>query len=177
METKHSILLVDGLTFLLTARMGVLAETVRTYLEIVNLRHQQRLAGEIVEIFQQRKSLADSLYDRGLIDRRDRINALTIEIPPLRERINDLPLLCSFFVSRYNGMLGKHIEGFANEARQCLEEYNWPGNVRELENVIMQAIFAAEDQAIRDKQQTIRQTGIDALIRLLGYRAIRLAWP
>ena len=54
----------------LTARMGVLAETVRTYLEIVNLRHQHRLAGEIVEIFQQRKSLADSLYDRGLIDRR-----------------------------------------------------------------------------------------------------------
>ena len=52
----------------LTARMGVLAETVRTYLEIVNLRHQQRLAGEIVEIFQHRKSLADSLYDRGLTD-------------------------------------------------------------------------------------------------------------
>ena len=54
----------------LTARMGVLAETVRTYLEIVNLRHQQRLAGEIVEIFQHRKSLADSLYDRGLTDAR-----------------------------------------------------------------------------------------------------------
>ena len=50
--------------------MGVLAETVRTYLEIVNLRHQQRLAGEIVEIFQHRKSLADSLYDRGLTDAR-----------------------------------------------------------------------------------------------------------
>ena len=54
----------------LTARMGVLAETVRTYLEIVNLRHQQRLTGEIVEVFQQRKSLADSLYDRGLTDTR-----------------------------------------------------------------------------------------------------------
>ena len=54
----------------LTARMGVLAETVRTYLEIANLRHQHRLAGEIVEVFQQRKSLADSLYDRGLIDTR-----------------------------------------------------------------------------------------------------------
>ena len=52
----------------LTARMGVLAETVRTYLEIANLRHQQRLAGKIVEVFQQRKSLADSLYDRGLTD-------------------------------------------------------------------------------------------------------------
>ena len=50
--------------------MGVIAETVRIYLEIANLRHQQRLAGQIVEVFQQRKSLADSLYDRGLIDTR-----------------------------------------------------------------------------------------------------------
>ncbi len=52
----------------LTARMGVLSETVRTYLEIVNLRHQRRLAGEIAEIHQQREALARSRYDRGLID-------------------------------------------------------------------------------------------------------------
>ena len=54
----------------LSARMGVLAETVRTYLEIVNLRHQQRLAGEIVEVLQQLESLAESRYERGLIDLR-----------------------------------------------------------------------------------------------------------
>ena len=54
----------------LTARIGVLAETVRTYLEIVDLRHQRRLAGEVVEIFQQRESLAESRYDRGLTDAR-----------------------------------------------------------------------------------------------------------
>ena len=52
----------------LTARMGVLAETVRTYLEIVDLRRQQKLAGENVEIFQQRESLAEFRYDRGRID-------------------------------------------------------------------------------------------------------------
>ena len=52
----------------LTARMGVLAETVRTYLEIVNLRHQRRLTGEITEIHGQRESLAASRYNRGLID-------------------------------------------------------------------------------------------------------------
>ena len=54
----------------LNARMGVLAETVRTYLEIVSLRHQQRLAEKIVEIFQQLESLAESRYHRGLIDAR-----------------------------------------------------------------------------------------------------------
>ncbi len=52
----------------LSARMGVLAETVRTYLEIVNLRHQRRLAGNIVEIRQERESLAVSRYERGLTD-------------------------------------------------------------------------------------------------------------
>ena len=54
----------------LNARMGVLAETVRTYLEIASLRRQQRLAEEIVEIFQQLESLSESRYDRGLIDAR-----------------------------------------------------------------------------------------------------------
>ena len=52
----------------LTARMGVLAETVRTYLEIVDLRRQRKLAGENVEIFRQRESLAEFRYDRGRID-------------------------------------------------------------------------------------------------------------
>ncbi|MCY3790519.1 MAG: sigma 54-interacting transcriptional regulator [Gemmatimonadetes bacterium] len=80
-----------------------------------------------------------------------RINALTIEIPPLRERISDLPLLCAFFVNRYNGVLDKHIEGFTGEALQCLEEYNWPGNVRELENVIMRAMTVAKGDEIERK--------------------------
>ena len=53
-----------------SARMGVLAESVRTYLEIVNLRQQQRLAGEIVEVLQQLESLAESRYERGLTDLR-----------------------------------------------------------------------------------------------------------
>ncbi len=79
----------------LTARMGVLAETVRTYLEIVNLRHQQRLAGEIVEIFQHRKSLADSLYDRGLTDTRGLFTArqnlrnVQAELPQLEALLAD----------------------------------------------------------------------------------------
>ena len=80
-----------------------------------------------------------------------RINALTIEIPPLRERISDLPLLCAFLVNRYNGVLDKHIEGFTSEALQCLEEYNWPGNVRELENAIMRAMTVAKGDEIELK--------------------------
>ena len=77
-----------------------------------------------------------------------RINALIIEVPPLRERISDLPLLCAFFVNRYNGVLNKHIEGFTREAMQSLEEYSWPGNVRELQNVIIRAMTVAKGNEI-----------------------------
>lgn len=77
-----------------------------------------------------------------------RINALTIEIPPLRERMSDLPLLCAFFVNRYNGVLGRRVEGFTSEAMQRLEEHDWPGNVRELENSIMRAMTVAKGDEI-----------------------------
>ena len=70
-----------------SARMGVLAETAGTYLEIVNLRRQQRLAGRIVEIFQQLESLAESGYDRGLTD----VRVLHAARRSLREAEAELP--------------------------------------------------------------------------------------
>ena len=73
----------------LSARMGVLAETVRTYLEIVNLRRQERLAGEIAGILLQRESLAESRYDRGLTDLRD----LHTARQSLRQAQAELPLI------------------------------------------------------------------------------------
>ena len=90
--------------------------------------------------------IAEGLFREDLYFR---INALTIEIPPLRERMSDLPLLCAFFVNRYNGVLGKRIEGFTSEAMQRLEEHNWPGNVRELENAIMRAMTVAKGDEIK----------------------------
>ena len=79
----------------LTARMGVLAETVRTYLELVDLRHQRRLAGEMVEIFQQRVSLAESRYDRGLTDARalytarQNLSTAQTRVPQIEARLAD----------------------------------------------------------------------------------------
>ena len=79
----------------LTARMGVLAETVRTYLEIVNLRRQRRLTGEIVEILRQGASLAESRYDRGLVDAgtpraaRRRLRNTQAELPQIEALLAD----------------------------------------------------------------------------------------
>ena len=74
-----------------------------------------------------------------------RLNVFTIKLPPLRERIGDIPLLANYFVAKYCKKTGKSIKGLSREATQCLTAYPFPGNVRELENEIERAIAMAED--------------------------------
>jgi two-component system response regulator PilR (NtrC family) len=69
-----------------------------------------------------------------------RVNVIEIALPPLRERIDDVPLLVQHFVEKYSREIGKPIEGFSDEAMSRLLEYPFPGNVRELENVVERAV-------------------------------------
>ncbi|UCG91545.1 MAG: sigma 54-interacting transcriptional regulator, partial [candidate division WOR-3 bacterium] len=80
-----------------------------------------------------------------------RINVFKVEVPPLRERVNDIPQLAQFFLEKYNKELNKKIEGFTPEAMQRLREYFWPGNVRELQNVIERAFVLAKGKLITEK--------------------------
>jgi DNA-binding NtrC family response regulator len=74
---------------------------------------------------------------------------ITLNLPPLRERREDIPLLASHFAARTSQRLGRPIAGFTPEARACLQRYDWPGNVRELANAIERAIVLGEDDLIR----------------------------
>jgi two-component system response regulator AtoC len=74
-----------------------------------------------------------------------RLNVLTIKIPPLCDRPEDIPLLCDHFVERFNSTLNKKIKGIAPAAMSLLLEYPWPGNVRELENAIERAMVLSEE--------------------------------
>jgi len=65
-----------------------------------------------------------------------RLNVFTIFIPPLRERIDDIPVLAHYFLEKFTTAMNKKISGISNEAMEVMLKYNWPGNVRELENVI-----------------------------------------
>lgn len=65
-----------------------------------------------------------------------RLNVIPVNVPPLRERHSDLPLLINHFIQIYSRNKGRGLTGFSNEAIQCLTQYNWPGNIRELENLI-----------------------------------------
>ena len=68
-----------------------------------------------------------------------RIRVIPIQIPPLRHRRDDIPLLANHFLSKFNGVMGKNIQRLTEEALKKMEVYEWPGNVRELENAMERA--------------------------------------
>lgn len=78
-----------------------------------------------------------------------RLNVITIEIPPLRERKEDIPLLVNHFIQKFNVELKKNVQKITDDAMKALLKYNWPGNVRELENVIERAMVVSRDNIIR----------------------------
>lgn len=77
-----------------------------------------------------------------------RINVITIDIPPLRDRGNDVLLLVNHFIPKYSKELGKPAPRFSDTALQVLKKYHWPGNVRELQNVIQRIVVMNDDEVV-----------------------------
>jgi two-component system response regulator AtoC len=86
-----------------------------------------------------------------------RLNVLTIKLPPLNQRTEDIPLLCKHFITRLNKILDKDIKGLAPEAMSRLLEYHWPGNVRELENVLERAMIIADGSQLLPEYFSLEQ--------------------
>jgi transcriptional regulator with GAF, ATPase, and Fis domain len=78
-----------------------------------------------------------------------RLGVFPITIPPLRERLEDIPLLVTFFFKKYGTMMGKKFEKIPQRAMRALQRYSWPGNVRELENIIERAVISSEVDKLR----------------------------
>lgn len=77
-----------------------------------------------------------------------RVNVVRIELPPLRKRIEDIPILAKYFVDRFNRQQQKSVEGISSEALSILMAHHWPGNVRELENIIERAFIICGTEQI-----------------------------
>ena len=77
-----------------------------------------------------------------------RINVINIELPPIRERISDIPLLANHFLRLVCDETGKEFEGFTDEVIASLQQYHWPGNVRELQNVVERAVLLGKEKQI-----------------------------
>ena len=96
-----------------------------------------------------------------------RLNVITIQIPPLRERREDIPLLAQHFLRRFAAKNAKTISGFTDEAMDALQTYAWPGNVRELENVIERAVVLTRASMISSADVPETVVGSDQATRHL----------
>jgi transcriptional regulator with PAS, ATPase and Fis domain len=72
-----------------------------------------------------------------------RLNVFPIEIPPLRERREDIPMLVEYFIDRYARKAGKNFKTVNKESLDLLQSYSWPGNIRELQNVIERSVIVS----------------------------------
>jgi two-component system, NtrC family, response regulator len=90
-----------------------------------------------------------------------RMNAVTIRIPPLRDRGGDAALLANFFLTRFNQEFGRNIRGFTDAAVVAMNNHSWPGNVRELENRMKRAVVMAEKRLIEPADLELAPAGDD----------------
>jgi len=90
-----------------------------------------------------------------------RINVIPVQLPPLRERQEDIPLLAEHFLGKYCAQMAKQITGISGEAMECLTAYHWPGNIRELENVIEHAVALEQARVVLPASlpDTLRSNG------------------
>ncbi len=114
------------------------AKTLRTDVRIVGATHRDLT----VEVEEGR--FREDLYFR--------LNVISIVVPPLRERPDDVPLLVNHFLALYNQKNSKAIKGMTRSAMEAMVRYDWPGNVRELENVIERAVVLCKEEFIESSQ-------------------------
>jgi two-component system response regulator HydG len=114
-------------------RVGA-ADSVRVDVRVIAATHR-----DLTRLVKSGKFREDLFY---------RLNVINIPLPPLRERIDDVPLLAHHFLRRYADRLGKKVRTLAPEAVELLCGYRWPGNVRELENAVERAVVLCRGEAV-----------------------------
>ena len=143
--------LADGGTLFLDEVADLSAVTQPKILRVLQEGEFERLGGtrtqrvDVRIVTATNQDLAQMVRERRF--REDlfyRLNVITINVPPLREKREDIRLLAQHFLRVYSAKNNRHLDGFTDEAVRRLEGYAWPGNVRELENVIERAVVLAK---------------------------------
>ena len=78
-----------------------------------------------------------------------RLNVFPVHVPPLRERVNDIPVLVDYFAVRLAARTGKKISQIEKRSLSAMQQYAWPGNIRELQNVIERCVILADGEVLR----------------------------
>jgi len=147
--------LADGGTIFLDEAGELPLETQIALLRVLQEREFQRVGGsEQIRVNVRvlaatnrdlQKAIAAGAFRQDLFYR---LEVFPIHIPPLRERIEDIPVLVEYFVARFARKAGKNIRSIEKEALELLESYPWPGNIRELENVIERSVIVCETETL-----------------------------
>jgi formate hydrogenlyase transcriptional activator len=122
-------------------------QTVRVNVRVVAATNQ-----DLGQLVNKKLFRADLFY---------RLNVIPICLPPLRERLQDIPALTEFFVTRFAASLNKPIDLIPDEVMAVLKAHDWPGNIRELQNFIERAVLFSPGSALRlplDLRQTVKQS-------------------
>jgi formate hydrogenlyase transcriptional activator len=122
-------------------------QTVRVNVRVVAATNQ-----DLEQLVNKKLFRADLFY---------RLNVIPICLPPLRERVQDIPALTEFFVAKFAASLNKPIDVIPDEVIAVLQAHDWPGNIRELQNFIERAVLFSPGSALRlplDLRQTVKQS-------------------
>jgi two-component system response regulator HydG len=152
MQAQHGTIFLDEIGETSPAMQAKL-------LRVLQEKEIQRVGGETVLPIDVRilaatnRDLTDEVANgRFREDLFYRLNVMTLNIPPLRERKEDIPLLAQHFIDKFAAQNRKTIKGFVPRAMNMLVKYDWPGNVRELENSVERAIILVTGEHITEKQ-------------------------
>jgi two-component system, NtrC family, response regulator HydG len=154
-QKKGRLEIADGGTVFLD-EIGELSPALQVkLLRVLQEREFERVGGtrtikvDIRLVTATNKNLEEAVNDGSF--RQDlyyRLNVVNLEMPPLRERQSDIPLLANYFAAKYGEKCNRRITGISTEAQARLANYDWPGNVRELENAIERAVVLGTTEHI-----------------------------
>ena len=143
----------DGGTIFLDEVGELPSETQIALLRVLQEREFQRVGGneslktDVRVVTATNRDLQAAISDgRFRDDLFYRLNVFPIEVPALRERKEDIPLLVEYFVGRYATQAGKKITGISKRSMELLQSYKWPGNIRELQNVIERSVIISDSK-------------------------------
>ena len=157
----------DGGTIFLDEVGELLPEMQASLLRFLQEREFERVGGNqpihvnVRVLAATNRDLDSAVHDGGF--RKDlfyRLNVFPIRVPPLRERVDDIPLLVEYLVDRYARKAGKQIRSISKRTLQLFQSYDWPGNVRELQNVIERAVILCDGETFHVDASWLKPTAL-----------------
>ncbi len=174
--------LADGGTLFLDEVGELPSETQITLLRVLQERAFERVGGNQPISVDVRVLAATNRDLKAAVDagtfRRDlfyRLNVFPIHMPPLRERVDDIPLLVEYLTERYASKLGRKIRSIKRTTLELLQAYDWPGNIRELQNVVERAVILCDGDTLEVDETWLQRESPRPMVTQKGLARLNLA--